>query len=174
MSQFSFIDDLSGKSLFKRWLGIISFTLIYFLMIRPLRVYFVDILFALLDPLILEIEIAALKKSATTIILMVSEQAVQNSQKIYEYTYAPTFNSFFLLGISGLWYINQDIYTLKYLIYIHLFGWLFSSLFLVYGLVLDVDFWIGSDLITVYLVPVASMALVAIIFSNSLLKKPNN
>ena len=174
MSQFLFIDDLSGKSLFKRWLGIISFTLIYFLMIRPLRVYFVDILFALLDPLILEIEIAALKKSATTIILMVSEQAVQNSQKIYEYTYAPTFNSFFLLGISGLWYINQDIYTLKYLIYIHLFGWLFSSLFLVYGLVLDVDFWIGSDLITVYLVPVASMALVAIIFSNSLLKKPNN
>ena len=174
MSQFSFIDDLSGKSLFKRWLGIISFTLIYFIMIRPLRVYFVDILFALLDPLILEIEIAALKKSATTIILMVSEQAVQNSQKIYEYTYAPTFNSFFLLGISGLWYINQDIYTLKYLIYIHLFGWLFSSLFLVYGLVLDVDFWIGSDLITVYLVPVASMALVAIIFSNSLLKKPNN
>ena len=174
MSQFSFIDDLSGKSLFKRWLGIISFTLIYFIMIRPLRVYFVDILFAFLDPLILEIEIAALKKSATTIILMVSEQAVQNSQKIYEYTYAPTFNSFFLLGISGLWYINQDIYTLKYLIYIHLFGWLFSSLFLVYGLVLDVDFWIGSDLITVYLVPVASMALVAIIFSNSLLKKPNN
>ena len=101
---------------------------------------------------------------------MVSEQAIQNSQKIFEYTYAPTFNSFFLIGISGLWYINQHINTLKYLIYIHLFGWLLSSLFLLAGLVLDLDFWIGSDLITVYLVPVASMALVAIIFSNTHLK----
>lgn len=165
MSQISFIDDLSSKSFLKRWLGIISFTLIYFLVIRPLRVHFVDLLVAFLDPLILEIEYAALKKSATTIILVVSEQAIQNSQKIFEYTYAPTFNSFFLIGISGLWYINQHINTLKYLIYVHLFGWLFSSLFLVTGLLLDVDFWIGSDLITVYLVPVASMALVAIAFS---------
>ena len=166
MSQISFIDDLSSKSLLKRWLGIISFTLIYFLVIRPLRVHFVDLLVTFLDPLILEIENAALKKSATTIILVVSEQAIQNSQKIFEYTYAPTFNSFFLIGISGLWYIKQHINTLKYLIYVHLFGWIFSSLFLVMGLVLDVDFWIGSDLITVYLVPVASMALVAITLSN--------
>ena len=171
MSQISFIDDLSSKSFLKRWLGIISFTLIYFLVIRPLRVHFVDLLVAFLDPLILEIEYAALKKSATTIILVVSEQAIQNSQKIFEYTYAPTFNSFFLIGISGLWYVNQHINTLKYLTYIHLFGWLFSSLFLVTGLLLNVDFWIGSDLITVYLVPVASTALVAIIFSNSRKKK---
>ena len=170
MSQISFIDKLSSKSFLKRWLGIISFTLIYFLVIRPLRVHFVDILSVFLDPLILEIESAALKKSATTIILVVSEQVIQNSQKVFEYTYAPTFNSFFLIGISGLWYVNQNINTLKYLIYIHLFGWLFSSLFLVTGLLLDVDFWIGSDLITVYLVPVASMSLVAIIFSNSRLK----
>ena len=123
-----------------------------------------------LDPLILEIDSVALKKSATTIILVVSEQAIQNSQKIFEYTYAPTFNNFFLIGISGLWYVNQHINTLKYLTYIHLFGWLFSSSFLVTGLLLNVDFWIGSDLITVYLVPVASMALVAIIFSNTRLK----
>ena len=170
MSQISFIDDLLSKSFLKRWLGIISFAVIYFLVIRPLRVHFVDLLFAFLDPLILEIESAALKKSATTIILVVSEQAIQNSQKIFEYTYAPTFNSFFLIGISGLWYINQHINTLKYLIYIHLFGWLLSSLFLLAGLVLDLEFWIGSDLITVYLVPVASMALVAIIFSNTRLK----
>ena len=170
MSQTSFIDDLSSKSFLKKWLGIISFTLIYFLVIRPLRVHFVDLLVAFLDPLILEIDSVALKKSATTIILVVSEQAIQNSQKIFEYTYAPTFNSFFLIGISGLWYINQHINALKYLIYIHLFGWLFSSLFLLAGLVLDLDFWIGSDLITVYLVPVASMALVAIIFSNTRLK----
>mgnify|MGYP001435237575 FL=1 len=120
-------------------------------MIRPLSVHFVDILSVFLDPLILEIESAALKKSATTIILVVSEQVIQNSQKVFEYTYAPTFNSFFLIGISGLWYVNQNINTLKYLIYIHLFGWLFSSLFLVTGLLLNVDFWIGSDLITVYL-----------------------
>ena len=170
MSQISFIDDLLSKSFLKRWLVIISFAVIYFLVIRPLRVHFVDLLFTFLDPLILEIESAALKKSATTIILVVSEQAIQNSQKIFEYTYAPTFNSFFLIGISGLWYINQHINTLKYLIYIHLFGWLLSSLFLLAGLVLDLDFWIGSDLITVYLVPVASMALVAIIFSNTRLK----
>lgn len=170
MSQISFIDDLLSKSFLKRWLGIISFAVIYFLVIRPLRVHFVDLLFAFLDPLILEIESAALKKSATTIIFVVSEQAIQNSQKIFEYTYAPTFNSFFLIGISGLWYINQHINKLKYLIYIHLFGWLLSSLFLLAGLVLDLDFWIGSDLITVYLVPVASMALVAIIFSNTRLK----
>lgn len=149
MSQISFIDDLSSKSFLKKWLGIISFTLIYFLVIRPLRVHFVDLLVAFLDPLILEIEYAALKKSATTIILVVSEQAIQNSQKIFEYTYAPTFNSFFLIGISGLWYINQHINTLKYLIYVHLFGWLFSSLFLLAGLELDVDFWVGSDLMTV-------------------------
>ena len=95
MSQTSFIDDLSSKSFLKKWLGIISFTLIYFLVIRPLRVYFVDLLVAFLDPLILEIDSVALKKSATTIILVVSEQAIQNSQKIFEYTYAPTFNSFF-------------------------------------------------------------------------------
>ena len=170
MSQISFIDDLSSKSFLKKWLGIISFTLIYFLVIRPLRVHFVDLLVAFLDPLILEIDSVALKKSATTIILVVSEQAIQNSQKIFEYTYALTFNSFFLIGISGLWYINQHINTLKYLIYIHLFGWLLSSLFLLAGLVLDLDFWIGSDLITVYLVPVASMALVPIIFSNTRLK----
>ena len=170
MSQISFLDDLSSKSFLKKWLGIISFTLIYFLVIRPLRVHFVDLLFTFLDPLILEIENAALKRSATTIILVVFEQAMQNSQKIFEYTYAPTFNSFFLIGISGLWYIKQHINTLKYLIYVHLFGWIFSSLFLVMGLVLDNDFWIGSDLITVYLVPVASMALVAIIFSNSRLE----
>lgn len=106
MSQTSFIDDLSSKSFLKKWLGIISFTLIYFLVIRPLRVHFVDLLVAFLDPLILEIDSVALKKSATTIILVVSEQAIQNSQKIFEYTYAPTFNSFFLIGISGLWYIN--------------------------------------------------------------------
>ena len=173
MSQTSFIDDLSSKSFLKKWLGIISFTLIYFLVIRPLRVHFVDLLVAFLDPLILEIDSVALKKSATTIILVVSEQAIQNSQKIFEYTYAPTFNSFFLIGISGLWYINQHINTLKYLIYVHLFGWLFSSLYLLTGLLLDVDFWIGSDLITVYLVPVASMALVSIIFSTSRLKKTN-
>ena len=170
MSQISFIDDLSSKSFLKRWLGIISFTLIYFLVIRPLRVHFVDLLVTFLDPLILEIDSVALKKSATTIILVVSEQAIQNSQKIFEYTYAPTFNSFFLIGISGLWYVNQHINKLKYLIYVHLFGWIFSSLFLVMGLVLDVDFWIGSDLITVYLVPVTSMALVAITFSNLRLK----
>ena len=34
---------------------------------------------------------------------------------------------FFLIGISGLWYVNQHINTLKYLTYIHLFGWLFSK-----------------------------------------------
>ena len=170
MSQISFIDDLLSKSFLKRWLVIISFAVIYFLVIRPLRVHFVDLLFTFLDPLILEIESVALKKSATTIILVVSEQVIQNSQKIFEYTYAPTFNSFFMIGISGLWYINQHINSMKYLIYIHLFGWLLSSLFLLAGLVLDLDFWIGSDLITVYLVPVASMALVAIIFSNTRLK----
>ena len=170
MSQISFIDKLSSKSFLKRWLGIISFTLIYFLVIRPLRVHFVDILSVFLDVLIFVIDSASLKISASTIIFVVSEQVIQNSQKVFEYTYAPTFNSFFLIGISGLWYVNQNINTLKYLIYIHLFGWLFSSLFLVTGLLLNVDFWIGSDLITVYLVPVASMSLVAIIFSNSRLK----
>ena len=139
-----------------------------FLSDSTLRVHFVELLFTFLDPLILEIEIAALKNQLLSYLWYL--QAIQNSQKIFEYTYAPTFNSFFLIGISGLWYVNQHINTLKYLTYIHLFGWLFSSLFLVTGLLLNVDFWIGSDLITVYLVPVASMALVAIIFSNTRLK----
>ena len=61
MSQISFIDDLLSKSFLKRWLGIITFAVIYFLVIRPLRVHFVDLLFTFLDPLILEIESAALK-----------------------------------------------------------------------------------------------------------------
>ena len=66
-----------------------------FLSDSTIRVHFVDLLVAFLDPLILEIDSVALKKSATTIILVVSEQAIQNSQKIFEYTHVPTFNSFF-------------------------------------------------------------------------------
>lgn len=79
-----------------------------------------------------------------------------------EYTYAPAFNMFFMMAILSLWLLDDVRSSLFTLSAIHAIGWVLATMFLFAGLTLHPNWWIGSDLITVYLLPLASMALVAI------------
>ncbi len=86
----------------------------------------------------------------------------------HEYTYAPAFNMFFMLASLSLWLIGDLRSSLLILSIIHFTSWITAIVFLFAGLTLHPSWWIGSDLITVYLLPLASMALVAIRYAQQL------
>jgi hypothetical protein len=78
------------------------------------------------------------------------------------------FNSFYLFASLGLLIINDIKSSLYTLSAIHATGWVLATMFLFAGLTIHPNWWIGSDLITVYLLPLASMALVAIRYAQQL------
>ena len=48
---------------------------------------------------------------------------------------------------------------------IHIIGWIIATLFFFAGLYVHPNWWVGSDLITVYLIPMASLSWVAIVYA---------
>jgi hypothetical protein len=87
-----------------------------------------------------------------------------------EYTYAPAFNMFFMVASLALWLLDDLRSSLITLSIIHITSWITATIFLFAGLTLHPNWWMGSDLITVYLLPLASMALVAIRYAQQLTK----
>ena len=145
----------------------------YFFLISPLRVGFVSVLIPMIEPLMETSSLIEFRHSSTTIIATIYESRPMETSNgepadSLEYTYAPAFNMFFMLASLALWLLDDLRSSLLPLSIIHITSWITATIFLYAGLTLHPNWWIGSDLITVYLLPLASMALVAIRYAQQL------
>ena len=148
-----------------KWTGAGLIIACYFFLIRPLRVMFVTALVPMIQSKLIEVPLVELAKSSTTVILTVLNSSYFTSSTAQSFTYSPAFNLFFCLACVGLWMLGDLKQSIMSLSLINLLGWLIATLFLAIGLFNHPTWWIASDLITVYLIPMASMALVAVRYS---------
>lgn len=157
----------------RKWIGFCLIIAGYFFLIRPLRVGFLSVLISMIEPLVESSSLIELRHSSTTIIATMYESLPMENPNgglvdRQEYTYAPAFNMFFMMASLALWLLDDLKSSLFTLSAIHVTGWITATIFLFAGLTLHPNWWIGSDLITVYLLPLASMALVAIRYAQQL------
>jgi hypothetical protein len=134
---------------------------------------FLSVLIPMIEPLVELSSLIELRHSSTTIIATMYESLpMENLNRgpadSFEYTYAPAFNMFFMLASLALWLLGDLKSFLLPLSIIHVTSWITATIFLYAGLTLHPNWWIGSDLITVYLLPLASMSLVAIRYAQKL------
>ena len=153
------------KNLLNKWVGVGLITACYFFLIRPLRVMFITALVPMIQSKLIEIPLVKLANSSTTVILTVFNSSYFTSSTAQSFTYSPAFNSFFFLACVGLCMLGDLKQSIKSLSLIHLLGWLIATIFLTIGLFIHPTWWIVSDLIMVYLIPMASMALIAVRYS---------
>mgnify|MGYP000073670372 CR=1 FL=1 len=157
----------------RKWIGFCLIIAGYFFLIRPLRVGFLSVLIPMIDPLVESSSLIELRHSSTTIIATMYESLPLENPNgglvdRHEYTYAPAFNMFFMMASLALWLLDDLKSFLLPLSIIHITSWIIATMFLYAGLTLHPNWWIGSDLITVYLLPLASMSLVAIRYAQQL------
>lgn len=157
----------------RKWIGFCFIIAGYFFVIRPLRVGFLSVLIPMIEPLLESSSVIELRHSSTTLIatmyqnLPIENLNVEPADSL-EYTYAPAFNMFFMMASLALWLLDDLRSSLLTLSIMHITSWSTATIFLYAGLTLHPNWWIGSDLITVYLLPLASMALVAIRYTQQL------
>ena len=161
----------------RKWIGFCLIIAGYFFFIRPLRVGFLSVLIPMIEPLLESSSLIELRHSSTTIIATIYENLPiehLNGEPTdsLEYTYAPAFNMFFMMASLALWLLDDLRSSLLTLSIIHIVSWITATIFLFAGLILHPNWWVGSDIITVYLLPLASMAFVAIRYAQQLI--PNN
>ncbi|MDC3297119.1 hypothetical protein OAU86_03970 [Balneolaceae bacterium] len=157
----------------RKWIGFCLIIAGYFFLIRPLRVGFLSVLIPMIEPLVESSALIELRHSSTTIIATMYESLPMENPNLgpvysLEYTYAPAFNMFFMMASLALWLLDDLRSSLLPLSIIHVTSWITATIFLYAGLTLHPNWWIGSDLITVYLLPLASMSLVAIRYAQQL------
>lgn len=157
----------------RKWIGFCLIIAGYFFVIRPLRVGFLSVLIPMIEPLLESSSLIELRHSSTTIIATMYESLPMENPNgglgdRHEYTYAPAFNMFFMVASLALWLLDDLRSSLSTLSIIHATSWILATMFLFAGFTLHPNWWIGSDLITVYLLPLASMALVAIRYAQQL------
>ena len=146
----------------RKWIGFCLIIAGYFFLIRPLRVGFLSVLIPMIEPLLEQSLNVEYYRNATSLNFIVTNRLQAEANVIRDYTYMMAFNSFYLFASLGLLIINGLKSSLFTLSAIHVTGWILATIFLFVGLNLHPNWWIGSDLITVYLLPLASMAIVAI------------
>ena len=144
------------------WLGFAVIIGLYFFVVRPIRVGFISALLDYTEPVLPILQDVGIRNSATTLILSIGNQEVHS---LKEFTYGLSFNSFFLFASLGLWALKNFKNSMLTLIIIHLLGWIIATVFFFAGLYLHPNWWVGSDLITVYLIPMASLSWVAIVYA---------
>ncbi len=144
------------------WLGFAVIIGLYFFVVRPIRVGFISVLMDYIEPGLPTLEEVGIRNSATTLMLSIGNQ---EAHSLKEFTYGLSFNSFFLFASLGLWALKNFNNSMLTLIIIHLLGWIIATLFFFAGLYVHPNWWVGSDLITVYLIPMASLSWVAIVYA---------
>ena len=144
------------------WLGFTGIIGLYFFVIRPIRVGFITVLVEYAEPAIITAKGVELKQAATSVILSLSSQ---DAHTLKEFTYGLSFNSCFLFATLGLWALKAIKTSIQLLSLIHLLGWITATLFFMAGVYLHPNWWVGSELITVYLIPMASLSWVAIVYA---------
>lgn len=152
----------------RKWMGFCLIIAGYFFLIRPLRVGFVSVLIPMIEPLVEQSLNVEYYRNTTSLNFIVTNGLSTEANVISNYTYMMAFNSFYLFASLGLLIINDIKSSLYTLSAIHATGWITATMFLYAGLTLHPNWWIGSDLITVYLLPLASMSLVAIRYAQQL------
>ena len=152
----------------RKWIGFCFIIAGYFFLIRPLRVGFLKVLILMIEPLLEQSLNVEYYRNATSLNFIVTNGLSTEANVISNYTYMMAFNSFYLFASLGLLIINDIKSSLYTLSAIHATGWVLATMFLFAGLTIHPNWWIGSDLITVYLLPLASMALVAIRYAQQL------
>lgn len=144
------------------WLGFGAIIGLYFFVVRPIRVGFISALMDYIEPVLPTLKEVGIRNSATTLILSLGTQEVHS---LKEFTYGLSFNSFFLFASLGLWALKNFKNSMQTLILIHMLGWIIATLFFFAGLYIHPNWWVGSDLITIYLIPMASLSWVAIVYA---------
>ncbi len=138
----------------------------YFFLIRPPRVGFLSVLIPMIEPLVESSSLIELRHSSTTLIATMYESLPMENPNggpvdRHEYTYAPAFNMLFIMASLALWLLDNLRSSLLILSIIHFTSWITATMFLFAGLTIHPNWWIGSVIIAVYLLPLASTALVA-------------
>ena len=144
------------------WLGFAGIIGLYFFIIRPIRVGFITMLIEYVEPAIITAKGVELINFGTALILSIGDQ---DAHTLKEFIYGLSFNSFFLFATLGLWALKAIKNSIQLLILFHLMGWITATLFFMAGIYLHPNWWVGSDLITVYLIPMASLSWVAIVYA---------
>ena len=162
MSPKTDISELRSIAKIVHWLGFVGIIVMYFFVVRPFRVGFISVLLDYIEPVMSMANGVGIRNSATTLILSIGTQEAHN---LKEFTYGLCFNSFFLFATLGLWALKDFKHSIQILIFIHLLGWIITTLFFFAVLYVHPNWWVGSDLITVYLIPMASLSWVAIVYA---------
>lgn len=162
MRYAGFTHLLKPSGQLQKWLGLVFIVNAYFFVIRPLRVEFISVLVSIIEPALDQLSSIFMRHSSTTLIFNIGFGESSQPQTFQEYTYGPALNMFFVLATVGLWFIEELNSSIKTLVLIHVMGWFTASTCLFLALFVHPNWLVGSDLITVYLIPMASMALVAL------------
>ena len=144
------------------WLGFAGIIGLYFIVVRPVRVGFISALLDYMEPVLSTLKDVGFRNSATSLILSIGNQ---EAHSLKEFTYGLSFNSFFLFTSLGLWALKNFKNSMLTLTLIHLLGWIIATLFFIAGLYVHPNWCVGSDLITVYLISMASLSWVAIVYA---------
>jgi hypothetical protein len=144
------------------WLGFASIIGLYFFVVRPIRVGFISLLIDFLNQQFIDQSGTKFEYFKTGIrILLIDPETSYSSQ----YFYVVPFNAFLLVASLGIWSFNNFLSSMKVLLKIHLTCFVFNTLSFVAGFYLQPIFWLVTDLITVYLIPMASLSWVAIVYA---------
>lgn len=162
MSLRLIIPEQRSAPKFVHWLGFSAIIGLYFFVVRPIRVGFISVLMDFMDPILSTIKEVGIRNSATTLVLSIGNQ---EAHSLKEFTYGLSFNSFFLFTSLGLWALKNFKNSMLTLTLIHLLGWIIATLFFIAGLYVHPNWCVGSDLITVYLISMASLSWVAIVYA---------
>jgi hypothetical protein len=152
----------------RKWIGFCLIIAGYFIFIRPLRAGFLSVLIPMIEPLVEQSSNVEYYRNTTALYFNVTISLSREVNVLKDYTYMMAFNSYYLFASLGLSIINDLKSSLFTLSAIHATSWITATIFLFAGLTLHPNWWIGSNLITVYLLPLASMALVAIRYAQQL------
>ena len=145
------------------WLCFASIIILYFFVVRPIRVGFISMLLDYMEPALSVLKGVGIRNSAT--ISLDSYYWKSRGHSLKEFTYGLIFNSFFLFATLGLWTLKNFKKSMLTMILIHMLGWIIATLFFISRLYVHPNWWVGSDLITVYLIPMASLSWVAIVYA---------
>ena len=113
------------------WLGFVGIIVLYFFVVRPIRVGFISVLLDYIEPAMSTVKEVGIRNSATTLILSIGTQEAHN---LKEFTYGLSFNSFFLFATLGLLALKDFKNSMLTLTLIHIIGWIIATLFFFAGL----------------------------------------
>lgn len=145
--------------------AVLLFLLFYFFLLRPLRVYFLDLLvYPVLETINNLSESAVLHYYGQAPYLTVF---LERADAWSELVYKSPFDLFFLIAVVAILFFGMSMKAIYYIVLVQLIGGIISLLLLIAGVSLWEGLLFGMDAIIAYLVPGITFIIVVLMWSNT-------